>query len=239
MANNWFQFKKFKIVQSNTAMKVGTDGVLLGAWTPLDDALRILDVGTGTGLIALMLAQRSTKAHLDAIDMDEGAVADAQTNVLSSPWSDRITVLRADFNTYVDSCEDKYDLIVSNPPFFEDGNQAPDKSRAIARHSVGLSPEQLLVNACCLLHKRGRLALILPPNVYAKYLELANRKGLYQQAMMTIYPTPQKSAVRILSLWGRHFVKEQKEESLVLESGGRHVYSEDYKILTKDFYLKF
>lgn len=239
MANNWFQFKKFKIVQSNTAMKVGTDGVLLGAWTPSDDALRILDVGTGTGLIALMLAQRNSEAHIDAIDIDGGAVADAQTNVLSSPWFDRINVLRADFNTYANSCDDKYDLIVSNPPFFEDGNHAPEKSRALARHSIGLSPEQLLENTCRLLHEDGRLALILPPNVHAKYLALANKTGLHQQSMMTVYPTPQKPAVRILSLWGWRLVKEQKVESMVLESGGRHVYSEDYKMLTKDFYLKF
>ncbi|MGQ1946194.1 tRNA1(Val) (adenine(37)-N6)-methyltransferase [Geofilum sp. OHC36d9] len=239
MANNWFQFKEFKIVQSNTAMKVGTDGVLLGAWTPLKTPLRILDVGTGTGLIAIMLAQRNSNVHIDAIDIDNGAVADAHTNVMSSPWSDRINVLRADFNTYVDSCDEKYDLIVSNPPFFENGNQAPDKSRALARHSIGLSPEQLLVNACRLLHKEGCLALVLPPDVHDKYLELANRSGLYQQSTMTIYPTPQKPAVRILSLWGWRFIKQPKAQSLVIESGGRHVYSEDYKILTKDFYLNF
>ena len=129
MANSWFQFKQFKVEQGKTAMKVGTDGVLLGAWASVGDAKNILDVGTGTGLIALMLAQRNQNAEISAIDIDRNAVEQAAENAEQSPWSGRISIFESDYNHFRVGVSCLFDLIVSNPPYFEQSLKSPTKSR--------------------------------------------------------------------------------------------------------------
>lgn len=157
---NIFRFKRFSVVNRLAAMKVGTDGVLLGAWTDITGAGLILDAGTGSGLIALMLAQRAPHALIDAIDIVDDAVAEAAANIAASPWADRITACRADLLAY--RPETRYDLIVSNPPFFNTTLRSPDDARALARHGDGLSFESLIAAAPPLLAADGRLAFISP-----------------------------------------------------------------------------
>ncbi|MBQ3910329.1 MAG: methyltransferase, partial [Muribaculaceae bacterium] len=155
-----FRFKQFGVLNDKTAMKVGTDGVLLGAWCNVTGARRVLDVGTGCGLIALMVAQRNQGAAVTAIDIDDEAVGEARVNVARSPWSDRVEALCVDFNDF--AAQEPFDLIVSNPPFFTENVMAPDQSRNVARHSVSLTMEQLIGNSKPLLAHGGRLAFIAP-----------------------------------------------------------------------------
>ena len=135
MSNPYFQFKQFTVWHDKCAMKVGTDGVLLGAWTSVESAHRILDIGTGTGLVALMLVQRSLPdANIVALEIDEAAVGQARENIIRSPWKERVEVVQADFRKYRSS--DKFDVIVSNPPYFVDSLECPDRQRTAARHRL-------------------------------------------------------------------------------------------------------
>ena len=167
MANGYFQFKQFTVHQQHCAMRVGTDGTLLGAWAQASDgACRILDIGTGTGLIALMMAQRYPQAMVTAIDIDDGAVRQAKENVSSSPFADRINVIKADVLTFEDM--EKYDSIVCNPPFFEDSLTCPDPQRTEARHTVTLGYRQLMKSAFRLLKDDGRFSVIIPTDCRAR-----------------------------------------------------------------------
>lgn len=236
MANSWFQFKQFKVDQGRTAMKVGTDGVLLGAWTNVYGANHILDVGTGTGLIALMLAQRTENALITAIDIDTNAAIQASENVVASPWAERITVSSADFN---DFCKDKqcmFDLIVSNPPYFKQSLQSPGKSRTLARHDQSLSHESLINHALRLLNEEGRLSVILPYVEGSVFIALAASKGLFCIRKTNVLPTPTSDVKRLLLEFSREQSK-MMEDNLVIEEGGRHAYSKEYLDLTRDFYL--
>ncbi len=159
--NNWFEFKQFRIEQQKAAMKVGTDGVLLGAWTPIVDAQRILDVGTGTGLIALMLAQRSN-ARIDAVEIDKLASEEAEFNFAQSPWNDRLNVFNTNFQVFVNLPFVPYDLIVSNPPFFINSLKTKCAALSVARHDEMLSFDQLITGAKRLLSNTGRFCVIIP-----------------------------------------------------------------------------
>ena len=160
MANPFFTFKQFTIRHDRCAMKVGTDGVLLGAWTSVDHSHRLLDIGTGTGLIALMLAQRCPQAFITAIDIDAEAVEQARENALSSPWKDRVEVLLQDICTF--PANQQFDTIVSNPPYFIDSLKCPDDQRNTARHTDTLDAERLLASVARLLTDDGRFSIILP-----------------------------------------------------------------------------
>ena len=162
MANPYFQFKKFTIRHDKCAMKVGTDAVLLGAWADITACKNILDIGTGTGIIALMLAQRCF-ANIDAIDIDTDAYSQAKENVAASPFAERINVIHASCSEYTGSCaREKYDLIVSNPPYFINSLKCPDNKRSVARHTDSLSLFELIDDSCSLLSLSGRIALVLP-----------------------------------------------------------------------------
>jgi len=160
--NPYFQFKQFRIVQERSAMKVGMDGVLIGAWADVSDTANILDVGTGTGLIALMMAQRSPLASIDAIEIDQQAFKESVLNVNESPWNDRIKVTCISFQEFLKRPEKKYDLIISNPPYFSNGVKAPDLIRSRARHDDELPLNELIAGIAQLLNARGSAALILP-----------------------------------------------------------------------------
>jgi tRNA1Val (adenine37-N6)-methyltransferase len=239
MSNDYFQFKQFRIEQSSVAMKVGTDGVLLGSWVPLEGAEKALDVGTGTGLIALMMAQRKPILWVTAIDVDSSAAQQALQNVEKSPWKDKITVLHDSFQDFCSDTKEKFDVVVANPPFFDGSFHSPKLTRNIARHSDVLNFHDLLQGVQRILCKTGIFSLILPVAGFKEFEILANQAGLYEQKRLVVFPTPGKSASRILSAWSYVNSGSPDVQSMVLEPSGRHYYSDEYKDLTKEFYLKF
>jgi len=247
MPNPYFRFKQFTIFQDRCAMKVGTDGVLLGAWVNLQGVRRILDIGTGTGLIALMLAQRSLgqPAQIDAVELDADACAQAQENVRrppqggaqASPWSTRIQVHLGSAQDYAATCPHRYDLLVSNPPFFTNVSKARSPSRTLARHSVALPQADLLQIAVQLLRENGRLAVIYPPESAQHFQEKAEAFGLACNRKLYVQPTPTRPIKRIL-LELSFTPSPYQESSLTLETS-HHLYTPEFVALIKDFYLKY
>ncbi len=237
MPNDYFKFKQFTIHQDKCAMKVGTDGVLLGAWANCENAKNILDIGTGTGLIALMLAQRS-KTNIDAIEIDEVACRQAKENVGNSLWRERIEIINKSFQNFSKSTNNKYDLIVSNPPYFQNSLFAPDKKRTDARHNSNLELEDIIDGAKKLLDEEGILSLILPYLEGNMVILKSFEKGLYCIRQTKVLPKPNREPKRLLL----EFMKIKKpliEQEIIIELNKRHEYSEAYKNLTKDFYLAF
>ena len=237
MSNSYFKFKQFQINQDRCAMKVGTDGVLLGAWAPIDGVHNILDIGTGTGLIALMLAQRCPSANIEAIDVDEAAVLQAQENVADSPWRERIKVSRLDVMDVPYVWKGTFDCIVSNPPYFTDSFKCPDSSRMLARHTVGLDFPSLAKAAAFLLGGEGVFSVVVPADTCTRLVEYCLREKLYLQRISWIHTKPDVSAKRVLMAFVKHPVAETVHEHLTVEIS-RHVYSPEYVALLKDFYLK-
>ena len=181
MANDYFAFKRFTVRQPRSAMRVGTDGVLLGAWCDSAPAGgRMLDVGTGTGVIALILAQRNPSARIDAVEIDEGSCLDAEGNFAASPWADRLTLYRRPFADFAAGCTVRYDRIVSNPPYFVASLKSPDPARTAARHAESLSYADLAAGAARLLVPSGRLSVILPAETACDFAASALNEGLYQ-----------------------------------------------------------
>jgi tRNA1Val (adenine37-N6)-methyltransferase len=234
MSNNWFQFKQFRIEQQRSALKVGTDGVLLGAWCNVADAQSILDVGTGTGLIALMLAQRSD-AEIAAIEIDNASCLDAHDNFQNSPWSERIQLYPADFNTFQASHTIQYDLVVCNPPFFRQSLKSVDPSASAARHDVSLSFEQLISGVRKLLSDKGRLAVIVPYDVLDDFRETARLESFYLCRRTTVIPKTGKSPKRVLLEFSVMQAYPEVGELVILEDKNR--YSEVFVALTREFYL--
>lgn len=237
MANDYFKFKQFTICQNKCAMKVGTDGVLLGAWANCESAENILDIGTGTGLLALMLAQRSD-AFIDAVEIDEIACKQAQENVEKSVWSDRIIILNKSFQDFYKKTTTKYDLIVSNPPYFQNSLFASDSKRTDARHNSNLEFEDIIIGASDILKENGKLNLILPYLEGTMFILKAAEKGLYCVRQTKVLPNPDREPKRLLL----EFMKIKKplvEQEIIIELNKRHEYSDAYKNLTKDFYLAF
>ena len=234
MPNPYFAFKQFTVRHDRCAMKVGTDGVLLGAWTDLSHSRRILDIGTGTGLIALMLAQRCMDVRITAIDLDSAAVEQAQENIQASPWKDRIEALQQDICTYHPN--GTFDTIVSNPPYFIDSLKCPDGQRSTARHTDTLDADRLIGKVSELLTSDGRFSIILPAEQTEDLIRVAGEKGLHPSRQTWVITRPGLSPKRILMEFRKIPVTLQPDE-LVIELE-RHVYSEEYIALTKEFYLK-
>lgn len=236
--NSYFQFKQFRIVQDRSAMKVGMDGVLLGAWVNALGADRILDIGTGTGLIALMLAQKNASAQIDAIEIDRDACDEAAFNMQQSSLGTRINVHCQSFQEFTTETEKKYDLVVSNPPFFSNGVKAPDETRAQARHADALPLDELVLGAANLIQEDGRIAVILPAERFQEVENLAKISGLFLSRLCCVKPNPVKPDFRILVELSKKQSNLQ-EENLMIEFETHHDYTPEYKELTKDFYLKF
>ncbi len=233
-----FAFKHFTVAQDRCAMKVGTDGVLLGAWAQVVENAHILDIGTGTGLVALMLAQRYPTATITAVEIAPEAAQQATENVENSPFSGRIKVLCTDARTLPD--HEKFDCIVCNPPYFDETLKSPDSARATARHNDLLTPQDLLQISTKLLKTSGSLQLILPTATANRLIEQAKTYA-YAFALERathIFPTPQSAEKRTLLHFCRGNRAEIAENSLVIELE-RHIYSDAYKRLTHDFYLNF
>lgn len=232
-----FQFKRFTIQQDRCAMKVGTDGVLLGAWAPLDHSpYSILDIGAGTGLIALMLAQRSGAEQVDALEIDDDAYEQAVENFEESPWADRLFCYHAGLDEFMDEPEDEYDLIVSNPPFYTDAYPSGDGQRDRARFEDSLPFEDLAEASGLLLSEKGVLAVIIPYKEEACFIALAREEGLYPFKITRVKGAPERETKRTLLAFSR-MEKDAQEDELVIETA-RHLYTKEYIALTQDFYLK-
>ncbi len=236
MPNNHFSFKQFTVRQEKAAFKVGTDGVLLGATAYVSGAERILDVGTGTGLIALIVAQRCD-AQITAIEPDKESFEQAVENVRESPFSTRISVLNCSLQEYLPD-EDKFDLIVSNPPFFSDSLRNPDPRLSAARHNDNLTSEDILLGAKRMLSQKGRLQLIMPYVEGNIFIAEAAGHGFYCNNILKIRPLPTSEIRRVVLTFSRE-KKMPSESFLTIERGPRHEFTDEYINLTKDFYLKF
>jgi len=230
---SFFQFKQFAIKQDECAMKVGTDGVLLGAWAKAVKG-NVLDVGCGTGLLALMMAQRETELFVDAIDVEESAYLQSIENVSLSKWGDNINVFHTTLQTF--KTEKQYHHIISNPPFFVKSYKAPDKARATARHTDGLPFEELIIYTKRLLKKEGLFSLVLPIVEGNQFIQLALVHGLYLNRKCEVFPNNTKPSKRLL-LEFSFFEKKLIEEKLTIETDVRHQYTKEYISLTQDFYL--
>lgn len=238
MANNEFVFKQFRILQDKCAMKVGTDAVLLGAWVNTSGAEHILDIGTGTGIIALMLAQKSS-GKIDAIDIDINAFLQASENIENSKWSERIKAHHKSIQEYIPYCNCKYDLIVSNPPYFIDSSKAVEEARTNARHTDCLSFNDLLNGVVNLLNPMGKFYIILPVKESQMFIEMAQKQKLYLTKLTRVITRPDKPEKRLLMKFEFTEHNTPEEDYIVIEEDGRHVYSAAYKELTKDYYLSF
>ena len=234
MSNSYFSLKRFTIHQDRCAMKVGTDGVLLGAWAPIEGVRRILDVGTGTGVIALQLAQRCAEATLTAIEIDKDAAAQASDNVNRSPWANRIEVICCDFRDFYP--EEKFDLIVSNPPYFVDALRCPDTQRNLARHTDSLNYELLFSRSKDILETTGQIAVVIPGDMEKNVIDAAWKNKLYPQHCTKVYTKPGKPYKRILLTFGSR-LSMCREDTLYIEDA-HHRYTPEYEALTRDFYLK-
>lgn len=234
MSNPYFQFKQFTVWHDKCAMKVGTDGVLLGAWTSVQNAHKILDVGTGTGLVALMLAQRSLPdADIVALEIDATAAGQARDNVTRSPWKERVEVVQADFRSYQSS--DKFDVVVSNPPYFVDSLECPDRQRNAARHNDSLTYEELLEGVAGLLAEDGAFTIVIPVDVADRVKMIAAVKNLYAVRQLNVITKPGGVPKRTLITFT--FSNQECVVEELLTELARHQYSEEYIALTQEYYL--
>lgn len=236
MSNPYFSFKQFTVFHHKCAMKVGIDGVLLGAWADVSNTFHVLDIGTGSGLIALMLAQRC-EAQITGIDIEPNAVIQANENVNDSPWKDRINIEQTALQDFAGNSTEKYDLIVSNPPYFVDSLKNPDDKRTIARHTDSLSNLELLSYSNILLLPQGKLAVILPVSQGLEMIENAENINLFCNKITYVYPKPNTEIKRVLLEFSRERITQQIN-SMVIETVQRHEYSPEFTALVKDFYLK-
>lgn len=231
-----FNFKQFSVNDDRSTMKVGTDAVLLGAWANVDNISTILDIGTGCGVIALMLAQRSNHP-IDAFEIDQEACKQAKENVKQSPWDKLITVQHKSLQEYVRVIKRKYGLIVCNPPYFTNSLLSENTKRNIARHSYNLPLDILAESVSKLLYKEGRFCVILPLDESDKFRQIALNFDLYCIKRTYIYSKPDVDPIRVLSEF--QFKKLPIETSSIVLRNTDDSYTDEYKNLTKDFYLNF
>ena len=233
-----FQFKQFSLEQDRTAMKIGTDGVLLGAWTTIqNNPYSILDIGTGTGIIALMLAQRSAAEQIDALEIDEDAYEQATDNFENSPWNDRLFCFHAGLDEFVEEPEDEYDLIVSNPPFYSENYKSNNDQRDLARFQDAMPFEDLIEAAALLLSENGIFSVIIPFKEEENFLALAKEYEIYPIKITRVKGTPTTEIKRSLLAFSRNENPNFPIDELIIETA-RHIYTSEYTTLTKDFYLK-
>jgi tRNA1Val (adenine37-N6)-methyltransferase len=234
MSNDYFRFKQFTVRQDKTAMKVGIDSVLLGAWTEVSgEEKNVLDIGAGAGLLALMMAQKIPGAKITACEIDETACEQASENISSSEWSERITVVNADIRTFTQNLKG-FDLIICNPPYFEKSLKSQDSKRNVARHNDSLSFSDLIDCVHRLLRDDGRFALIVPGDKAGIIIDLAAGKKLFPVRQLNVKPTENKPVNRIILEFG---YSSQLPEEYSLTVRTENSYSGDYQFVTTDFYL--
>lgn len=235
--NKPFSFKQFTVNQDQCAMKIGTDGVLLGAWTSIKKMPdSILDIGAGTGILSLMLAQRTNAELIDAIEIDDNAYEQCVDNFEQSPWGDRLFCYHASLEEFVEEIEDKYDLIICNPPFYSEDYKTKNNQRDLARFQDAMPFEYLIESVSKLLSENGIFSVVIPFKEETLFVDLASKVNLFPNKKLHIKGNPESEIKRSLI----EFSFRESEiiiESLIIETE-RHQYTEDYINLTKDFYLK-
>lgn len=237
MSKTPFKFKEFSVNQDQCAMKIGTDGVLLGAWTSIEShPFSILDIGAGTGILSLMMAQRSNAELIDALEIDERAYEQCVENFEDSPWGDRLFCYHADLAEFTEEIEDTYDLIISNPPFYSEDFKSKNRQRDLARFSDAMPFDHLINNASKLLSNTGKLSVIIPYKEEDSFIALATKDKLHVNKILRVRGNSQSELKR--SLLEFSFNESEIEQTELTIETARHEYTEDYTNLTKDFYLK-
>jgi tRNA1Val (adenine37-N6)-methyltransferase len=232
-----FTFKQFQVNQDRCAMKIGTDGVLLGGWTPLiNNPYNVLDIGAGTGILSLMLAQRSNAEQIDAIEIDEDAYEQCVENFEASPWGDKLFCFHAGLDEFVDEPEDEYDLIISNPPFYTDDFKSDNASRDLARFEDALPFEELIEAAALLLSDNGIFSVIIPFKEEERFVSMCKELDLFPLKITRVKGTPTSEIKRSLLAFCR-IEQTPLIDELIIEIS-RHNYTPEYIELTKEFYLK-
>lgn len=233
-----FAFKQFSVQQDKCAMKIGTDSVLLGAWCPIDNnPFSILDIGAGTGVLSLMLAQRSHAEQIDALEIDEDAYEQCVENFEASPWSDRLFCFHAGLDEFVEEPEDEYDIIISNPPFYSEDYKTDNSQRDLARFQDALPFEELIEAADLLLSENGIFAVIIPFKEEERFIDLCAEVELFPVKVTRVKGSHATPIIRSLLAFKRFELSTLTADELVIEIN-RHEYTDDYINLTKDFYLK-
>ncbi len=233
-----FQFKQFTVNQDRCAMKIGTDGVLLGAWCPIENnPLSILDVGSGTGILSLMLAQRCNAEQIDAVEIDEDAFEQCVDNFENSPWGDRLFCYHAGLDEFVEEPDEEYDLILSNPPFYSENYKSDNSQRDLARFQDALPFEDLIEAADLLLSENGIFAVIIPFKEEKKFIDLCAEVELFPIKLTRVKGTPTTEIKRSLLAFKRYELSTLTSDELIVETS-RHEYTLEYIELTKAFYLK-
>lgn len=240
MKNKVFRFKEFEVNHSKSAMKIGTDAVLLGAWAKINSNVNsVLDVGAGTGILALQLAQRSHAETIDALEIDPEAYEECVNNFENSPWGDRLFCYHASFTEFYSEMDEKYDLIVSNPPFFSEQPKfdVQNTAREKARFQEHLSFEDLLLGVSILLSANGCFSVVLPFSEQKKFISVADDYQLYPSDILNVRGKSTSPIKRTLLKFSRNKTENIAKEELIIEHS-RHDYTEEYIDLVKDFYLK-
>lgn len=229
----YFDFKQFRVYHDRCGQKVGTDGVVLGAWADLEGAARILDIGTGSGLIALMAAQRVPEAMVVGLDVDDDAVQQARQNVASSPFRERVVIQLCDVRKF--RPDEKFDAIVCNPPFYTEDTLPPEESRALARNVSSLPFEELVASAARMLAVGGTFSVMLPMSCYQLFNVICLSNGLMLKRECTVQTVARKAPKRVLICYSNEPTESVEHERLILQEGNEK--SEAYKDLARDFYL--
>jgi len=233
-----FHFKKFSIDDSEAAMKVGTDSVLLGAWAPCYNETRILDIGTGSGILALMMAQRNCKTQVDAIEIDFNAASMALLNVQLSPWTDQIQIINSSLQEFSSKENSEYSLIICNPPFFTNSLKAPDKARNVARHNDALPVRDLLGITSKLLTKSGKAAFIIPADAFENWKAEASNFNLYPTYITSVKSSPIHPPHRVMVVFSKEMNLKTTDTEICIYSS-KNIHSAEYQELTREFYLFF
>ena len=237
LAGDVFKFKQFDIRQDQCNMKVNTDGVLLGAWSDVTLKLKALDVGTGTGVIAIMLAQKNADLHVTGVEIDLGSFSQAEYNMSHSRFSDRLTAVNASVQDYSRDSDQKYDLVISNPPFFTGGTFSYNENKANVRHTLKLSHSDLLLSVKRVLTPEGHFDVILPYIEGLRFIEIAEKYDFGAEKMTLVKSRENKNTERLLLRFSaKRQVHLQKDELIIFVGPGPKDYSEQFKALTKDFY---
>jgi tRNA1Val (adenine37-N6)-methyltransferase len=232
-----FRFKQFTVNQDRCAMKIGTDGVLLGAWASVEhNPFNVLDIGAGTGILSLMMAQRSHAENIEAIEIDDDAFEQCTENFENSPWNDRLFCFHASLLEYIEAVDEKFDLIICNPPFYTEDYKTQDQARDLARFSDAMPMEHIIFAVITFLSDKGKFSIIIPFKEEKKYIEEAGLIGLYPNRILRVRGNENSELKRSLIEFS-YSESPIKISELIIETE-RHQYTQDYINLTKDFYLK-